>query len=139
MHHTFDDIRSRIAEPPTWFDSNGTPRYGEFTPGACPNIYADEVALVEIGCQSCGECFMVEMHHPLMEPEWTLKEHILNSEGALVHYGDPPAHGCVGDTMNCLDLRVVQYWHHKDDSVMLEWERVAELEIALPDASEDRS
>jgi hypothetical protein len=41
--------------------------------------------------------------------------------------------------MNCLDLRVVQYWHHKDDSVMLEWERVAELEIALPDASEDRS
>jgi hypothetical protein len=41
--------------------------------------------------------------------------------------------------MNCLDLRVVQYWHHKDGSVMMEWERVAALELALPDASEDRS
>jgi hypothetical protein len=26
------------------------------------------------------------------------------------HYGDPPAHGCVGDTMNCYDLRIVEFW-----------------------------
>jgi hypothetical protein len=135
MHHTFDDIRSRIAEPPAWFDSNGTPRYGEFTPGACPNIYADEVALVEIGCQACAEKFLVETHHSIMDfgTGWQLAARIRDE---CVHYGDPPAHGCVGDTMNCLDLRVVQYWHHQDGSVMLDWERVAELEIALPDAKE---
>ena len=137
MHHDFEDIRSRIAEPPTWFDSNGTPRYGEFVPGACPNIYADEVALVEIACQSCGECFMVEMHHDLTQPHVaSLRSRLASDADIWIHYGDPPAHGCTGDTMNCLDLRVVQYWHHQDGSVILEWDRVAELEIALPDAKE---
>jgi hypothetical protein len=133
MKHTFDDIRSRISEPPSWFDSNGTPRYGEFTPGASPKIYADEVALVEIACQCCNEKFLVEIYHAMYYRDMGVEARIRN--GSL-HCGDPPAHDCTGDTMNCLDLRVVQYWHHKGGKVIDVWERVAELEIALPDASE---
>jgi hypothetical protein len=132
MHHDFEDIRSRISEPPSWFDSNGTPRYGEFDPGACPCIYADEVALVEIACQACDQKFMVEIHRSITEHGfgWTLASKVRS-----LHYGDPPAHDCTGDTMNCLDLRVVEFWRRKHDP-MLEWERVAELEVALEDAQE---
>ena len=133
MNHDYQDIRSRIAEPPAWFDSNGTPRYGEFKPEACPCIYADEVALVEIACQLCGEVFHVEMHHSLTERGPKLADHV---RGAGIHYGDPPAHGCTGDTMNCLDLRVVQFWHHRDGSVMNEMVRAHELELDLPDAED---
>ena len=78
MKHTFDDIRSRISEPPSWFDSNGTPRYGEFTPNACPNIYADEVALVEIACQCCNEKFLVEIHHAMYYRDMGVEARIRN-------------------------------------------------------------
>jgi len=132
MHHHFDDIRSRITEPPSWFDSNGTPRYGEFKPGACPCIYADEVVLLEIGCQCCEQRFMAEIHHSITEHGfgWTLASRVQN-----LHYGDPPAHRCVGDTMTCLDFRVVQFWR-RTHTPMLDWERVPELEVMLEGVQE---
>jgi hypothetical protein len=124
MHADYADITSRIAEPPTWWDENGTPRFGAFTHDACPNIYADTVVLLEIGCQGCDRRFMVELSglthwNPLVI-------------GAAIHYGDPPRHGgCMGETMNCDDLRLVEVW--KKETYSRDWVRHVELETALPD------
>lgn len=104
MHTHYHDILDRITEPPSWWDQNGTPRYGAFTPQACPDIYSNQVVLLEIACQACGTLFQVEMHmglwddvqHSRLPREW--------------HYGDPPYHGCVGDTMNCDDRQVMEVW-----------------------------
>ena len=99
MHSNYRDILDRINEEPSWYDENGTPRYGEFAPDMCPNIYAHSVVLLEIACQSCGRRFRVEMN----EGPW-LPSDIPPKNW---HYGDPPAHGCVGDTMNCDDLVIL--------------------------------
>lgn len=118
MHHHYDDITSRIAEEPFWYDQNGTPRYGNFTPEACPNIYSNQVILLRIACQRCKKEFLVEMHAGFFEE--------LNPK--KLHYGDPPSHGgvdCIGgDTMNCDDIEVVEVWYRRD----FEWERKSELE-----------
>jgi DNA-directed RNA polymerase subunit RPC12/RpoP len=131
MNASFEDIRSRISEPPSWFDSNGTPRYGDFHPDLRPDIYAHEVALLEIACQSCGERFLVEEHSSTLDAfgkAGSLRNRIVKG---TIHYGDPPRHGnCAGETMNCEDLRILQFWQLNE----FEWERVSELEIALPDA-----
>ena len=100
----FDDITSRIEEEPQWWDSNGTPRYGKFKPDACPCIYSDTVVLLRISCQYCGEEFLVEMHRIYIDDNFVPKK---------LHYGDPPAHGCVGDTMNCNDIEVVKVYDRK--------------------------
>ena len=117
MKHTFDDITSRITEQPSWYDSNGTPRYGAFAPDQCPNIYADAVVLLRIECQACGRRFNVEMHS-----HWYAQL----AHPKKLHYGDPPAHGCVGDTMNCEDLEVLEVW--RKDRERYEWVRHPELE-----------
>jgi hypothetical protein len=102
VNHHFSDITSRIVEDPSWWDSNGTPRYGKFRPNRCPDIYSDIVVLLRIACQSCGREFDVEMHAVLWGEQFNPKK---------LHYGDPPSHDCVGDTMNCDDLAVVEVWH----------------------------
>lgn len=106
MHENYDDITSRIAEPPAWYDENGTPRYGEFAPDHCPNIYARTIGLFLISCQECGKQFHVEMHATSFDT-WR------NSNPPTKwHYGDPPRHDCTGagDSMNCIDLAVLQFW-----------------------------
>ena len=116
MKASYEDITSRIQESPTWYDEDGVPRYGKFSPEYCPDIYTNEVFLIRIACQDCGERFDVEMHSHIFE-------HIANPKE--LHYGDPPIHGCVGDTMNCEDLEILEAWHRK----LLEgWARVSELE-----------
>ena len=115
MHENYDDIKSRIAEEPSWYDANGTPRYGEFTPDMCPDIYSRSVVLLRIKCQSCGRPFDVEMHSSFFAPFKIPKR---------LHYGDPPIHGCVGDTMNCDDIAVLEVWHREG----LDWERRSEFE-----------
>lgn len=138
MLESYDDIRSRIAEPPIWFDSNGVPRYEPFSTDMLPNIYADEAVLYRICCQACRERFLVAdqqcMTDRLLSTKLTsLAEQIRN--GSL-HYGDPPAHGdgCSGNTMNCEDLKVLEYWTKKSIEGWPEWQRIPELEIALPDS-----
>ena len=118
MHILYGDILKRIAEKPEWYDSNGVPRYEIFNPDMCPNIYSNGVGLFLIACQSCGMEFKVEMHldifgrHKLIPPnKW--------------HYGDPPAHRCAGDSMNCEDLEVLFFFHRNDSG---EWERKKEFE-----------
>lgn len=53
---------------------------------------------------------------------------------APLHYGDPPSHGCVGDTENCYDLRVVEFWEKSyDRPVDIKWARHPEFEVHLQD------
>jgi hypothetical protein len=116
MKESYIDILDRINETPTWWDANGTPRYGPFTPQRCPNIYSRQVVLLAIVCQYCNQRFDVELHAGVFTPIRHPKK---------LHYGDPPAHGCVGDTMNCYDREVLEVWYREPTG---EWKRKPELE-----------
>lgn len=113
MHHDYSDIMSRIPEQPAWYDQNGVPRYGNFAPEMCPNIYADTIVLLAIACQACGQPFQVELSYDAFD---NLRYH---ERGAEVpkpkewEYGDPPVHGCVGDTMNSVPIAVLECWKHR--------------------------
>jgi hypothetical protein len=122
MYAAYDDIRSRIAEEPSWYDENGSPRYGVFSRELCPNIYAHEVVLLRIACQACGRRFDVEMNGDTFY-------HIRHPKN--LHYGDAPRHdGCAGDTMNCEDLAVLEVWQVNDRQ---EWIRRSDLEGLIDD------
>lgn len=147
MNHHYADIRSRIAEPPKWFDENAVPRYCEFSPDENAYIYADECALVLIGCQNCRATFKVAFSAS-QSRTWLrggmgdaesfrlAKDEIARGiRDQTLHYGDPPNVGCcgAGPTMNCLDLKVLEYWRRGERR---EWVRDASLEILLPDHPE---
>jgi len=124
MLGSFKDITSRIKTKPTWWDENGTPRYGKFGPMESPDIYATQVLLIKIGCQSCDETFLVEMSYGRYdELYYTYPRGPFDPKKPPPHYGDPPIHGCVGDTENCTDLEVVEFWE-KDKKVPWDWTRV---------------
>jgi len=138
--NAYEDIfalAERLGEKPRWFDENGVPRYCEHHPSSSADIYAVEVALVLISCQQCGVEMPVQMSHDLGDLLDRVPVSLAEAarEGTL-HYGDPPAHDdgadyChAGCTMNCWDLRVLEFWRRTG----FEWERVAALEIELPGA-----
>jgi len=116
MKEGYSDILSRIEADPKWYDQNGTPRYDDFHPRYCPDIYSSQVVLLRIGCQVCGREFDVEMHAGI----FSRIEH-----PHKLHYGDPPIHDCVGDTMNCEDLEVLEVWKKQDT---FDWTRLHALE-----------
>jgi hypothetical protein len=120
MHENYNDIKDRIEELPYWYDEYGTPRYGAFDPDLCPDIYSSHVGLFLIACQHCGKTFKVEMHADIWDRN-------LRHPPKKWHYGDPPVHNCTGDTMNCDDLEVLEFWN-KDNRKDPRWERVPEFE-----------
>lgn len=119
MKSNYQDILDRIPEEPKWHDQNGVPRYDKFHPGLCPDIYSNQVILLKISCQACCREFQVEIHGnwyaPIRQPN-------------KLHYGDPPRHGCVGDSMNCEDLEVLQAWCRDASFATDDWKRMPELE-----------
>jgi hypothetical protein len=132
MLESYNDIRSRIPEQPKWHDEHGVPRYDDFHPSLSPNVYAAEVLLYEIACQNCDARYLVEENwnaYDLLsiisgKPTPALSDRVRRQ---AVHYGDPPCWECgAGATMNCLDIRTVQFWTRDNDCH--EWERVPELE-----------
>lgn len=136
MHNDYDDITSRIAEPPKWWDENGVPRYCEFHPNAVPDIYCDEAVLFGVTCQGCETRFKVALsRHRAMaevmakrndyEPR-TLAQQI---QDKTLHYGDPPNTRCcpAGPTMNSEPRIVLEYWC-KDK---WEWVRDKSLEVSI--------
>lgn len=142
MKQDFADIRQAIIRPPQWFDENGTPRYLPHHPDLCPDIYADEIALLLISCQSCGRQFPVQMSTSPIE---RAERHLMQSRFSdsirfwrsmrgktkawyPLHYGDPPAHSCVGSTMDCEYIAVVQLWHRNEKHA---WVRLPEYEVLL--------
>lgn len=147
MHSEYSDITSRIPEAPSWYDENGTPRYGEFTPMMLADIYADECVLMEVGCQGCALVFRVAMSSSVMvrlsevitrglsvdTGEPVLAKQIV---AGSIHYGDPPNHvktDHAGSTMNSIPRRVVEYWSREAGHHGYGWKRRAEFEIAIDD------
>lgn len=141
---------------PTWLDENGTPRFSPHHPKLCPDIYATEVALLRISCQSCGAEYDVQMSWSLAgsiltaarlgdPPDAQIAETSLSAmvRAGTIHYGDPPCDRCAaGATMNCWDLRVLEFWSRDQRLVeaaelprggLVDWVRVPDLEIELPD------
>jgi len=154
MHNSYSDIVDRIKEQPIWWDNNGVPRYEKFRPYLMPDIYADEAVLYLIECQGCGTEFQVAETHSFKDimramrgvcshlSEEEQKELIRKQSEAstlasqiksgYLHYGDPPNTGCcgAGSTMNCMDIKVLEYWKKAN----FEWVRDSQLEIDLSDA-----
>jgi hypothetical protein len=163
MRNGYDDILERIPNRPKWWDERGVPRYCDFVPREVANIYADERVLLMIACQDCGHQFKVAMtsslfdravhaiqRNPNSTPDEikkqlapTLAEQIRDGS---IHYGDPPAYfgkyaeakeggACChsGATMNCIDLKVLEYWRRGDSDKGEAWDtRDAAFEIDLP-------
>ncbi len=138
MHNYYDDILSRIDEPPQWFDENAVPRYGSFAPSKLANIYSSEAALVEIACQSCGTRFKVAFANGMGDdivdaiahrPRRRLADKIRER---TIHYGDPPNMLCCefGASENSRALRVLEYWSRTPNS---DWTQERDLEINLKD------
>lgn len=156
MNNSYEDIRSRIAEEPKWFDEEAVPRYCTFAPRETANIYADSSCLVEITCQGCGHAFQVcfsdsrtrrllraldalraegvEATTELMQEraELLTLEHAI--ETRELHYGDPPNIYCcaAGPTMNSVPRRVLEFWGRNPDLRSAErWLRLPEYEVDI--------
>jgi len=134
MHANYRDIIGKLGEP-RWWDEHAVPRYCEFSPDRVANIYATEVALAEIACQSCGHRFRVAFSWS--QSAWInyqiprLSE-ILCSYGEL-DYGDPPNLPCcpAGPTMMSDPVGVIEFWK-RDGTTKYEWKRDKTLEGVAP-------
>lgn len=140
----YEDVTSRIDEPPKWYTKYGYPRYCEFSPGET-GVYVHYALLVEIQCQSChrpflvGEGYQRENIYAILDGDEENFFYDLNKIVEGYHYGDPPPHDCVGDTMNCDDIRFVEVWDREkgiekhtrengEEFLFKTWGRVTELE-----------
>jgi hypothetical protein len=148
MKASYNDIKSRIKEVPRWYDEYGVPRYEKFLPRLVSDIYAQEVVLLKIACQECHQEFLVAISWdayrliPFLvglrnESFSTLIRRWVKGDkkGCVpLHYGDPPRHGnCAGNTMNCYDLEIVEFWRRR-----WEWRRNKRYEkIELEKIEED--
>lgn len=129
MKPSYDDILDLIEKDPKWHDQFGVPRFCDFHPEKSSNIYAKEVILLLIRCQNCSKTFFVEMNasHEIHEKNtleyraknWTAYKFI------PIHYGDPPRHDCVGDTMNSEPIEIKEFWKREK----IDWIRQPHLEI----------
>lgn len=144
MHEFYRDIRDRIPEDPIWFDEHAVPRYAPFSPGLCADVYAKEAVLLRILCQSCGYPMDVAVtcgyKYAIKLGWWKREQELIEAaikgtylvkeiQENTIHYGDPPYHACPGggETMNCVDVAVLQYWRN----TALEWQRFPEYEVLL--------
>lgn len=134
MHHFYEDIITPLGDP-IWWDEYAVPRYCEFSPKVVANIYAHEVVFFLIACQACRTPFKVAMSFGTV-PDIVMKRTPLADrvKNDTLHYGDPPNIACCGPgpTMNCLDIKVLEFWRQED----MEWARVSELEVKLEDGKE---
>lgn len=138
MNHHYKDIRDRIAETPQWWDEHAVPRYCAFTPNQVADIYAVEVALIEIACQNCGALFNVAWSRSVHRIGWNEDGTVYVKESEpfdpqRFHYGDPPNAGCcdAGPTMNSIPRRVLESWRRS-----FEWIRQPDKEVIVEDDEE---
>jgi len=117
MNNTFEDITDKLGEP-TWYDEHGFPRYCEFHPSRTANIYGYFCVLLRISCQYCGKEFEVSI---TMDGIDMMR---LRGEDINWHYGDPPNHGCTGDSMNSEPREILECWQN----TLAEWKRLPEKE-----------
>lgn len=131
----FTDITSRIAEPPIWYSEGGVPRYEPFSPRHL-GVYDHYGVLYEIECQACGKHIQVGRglphygfvrHDDVLKAEFYSLQDLLSGSG----FGDPPQHGCVGDTMTSIDTRIVEAWSRETGPWIRHHD--AELDFAKPE------
>jgi len=108
MRIHYADILGKIKEPPRWWDSLGVPRFCDFHPDVCPDLYADEIILLEIACQECKKQFVVQYDwnsqvSELSKPSENIKD---------ICYGCPPHNKCclMGPSQQSISLRTIQFW-----------------------------
>lgn len=129
MNRYYQDLLNLSPTPPLWFDEHAVPRFCPFAPDEVANIYAAEVVLLGIECQSCETRFEVAM-------SWSDADLVLRKQRRFsldvqaLHYGDPPNIQCcpAGPTMNSEPKRVLEFWRRDG---RFEWTRVPELEVAI--------
>lgn len=138
MKALYEDILALTDKSPDWYDMDGVPRFAEFHPSLCPNIYAKEVILLEIQCQDCDRRFKVEMHWSHHGGKQSISKAIEADDLGYIHYSDPPRHSkhgdrlCyAGDTMNSEQVRIVEFWSKANP--IGEWQRKPEYEIEWDD------
>lgn len=129
MNCCYDDILREMkfmGKEPIWFDENAVPRFCDFHPEQCSNIYAKEACLLEIECQACERKFLVCLSSFLN----TSIGHFI--ETRMLEYGDPPNVDCcaAGPTMTSNAKRVHEFWRKNKDT-NYEWKRFHELEVDL--------
>jgi hypothetical protein len=120
MHNAYKDITSRLGTP-QWYDEYAVPRYDAFKPNDVADIYANQVALLLIACQSCGQQFKVAISSGLLDKKL--------SEYCSFGYGDPPNADCcgAGATMTSDTIAVLEFYKRE----WTDWIRVEELEGVL--------
>jgi hypothetical protein len=144
MYQPYLDIIEKLGAP-KWWDENGVPRYEDFEPRLCADIYAKYAALIEIECQGCEK-------HLAVSASWSLLRNVKDiawdengkngqpkeglpkqGDAGCFGYGDAPWHGhngdfnnqCGGTTMTTSTVRILQCW--KRDA--FDWLRMPEHEI----------
>lgn len=121
MKAAYEDIKEKIKQEPIWYDTHGVPRYKLFHPKFSPNIYATECCLVKIRCQYCEQEFLVELNASDDNLKRLMKQNDL-------YCGDPPRHDCVGDTMTCDEINIVEFWERNGKC---DWKRNKKYEVKL--------
>lgn len=117
----YQDIKDAAGnKTPVWYDGNGVPRYAPFHPHML-GVYDQFALLMEIQCQSCNRKFLVgrgwQRHEVRFANGHTeVITHTLRDLAETWGYGDPPRHGCIGDTMGCIPQRIVQAWHQTHET-----------------------
>ncbi len=112
MHCEYTEILEAMGDP-KWWDENAVPRYVDFHPSKCANIYADDVVLLQISCQACQHLFFVAMSQGAYEK--AVKRDWSQPDAFPPHYGDPPrltGDRCcpAGPTMNVEMEEVLERW-----------------------------
>lgn len=140
MHSCYHEILDVMGEP-IWWTEDGVPRYIPFAPEEAGNLYAYEVALIEIACQACDHRFHVCISSTRMDKALkdrvTVRDRIAGLDtprrpGMLlpsrsVYCDDPPNINCCapGPTMTATPVMVEQVWLRSHDEG---WVRAPELE-----------
>ncbi len=136
MNPSYRDIHEAAGREPEWYDDNGTPRFAPFDPMLL-GVYDHFVILARIECQDCGKRFLVGCGWPTTRVVSWRENGKFDCRVSSVtwetirprefHYGDPPNHGCIGDTMNSIPLEIVEAW----DETNFDWTRIAAYEGSL--------
>lgn len=136
MNNNFTDITDKLGTP-EWYDIYGYPRYCRFHPSVTHDIYSIMTSLIEIRCQECFCTFEVVMSYgqinliKLDGSHLHAKDILPTKDNMHVywHYGDPPFHDCIGDTMNSEIVKILEFWTRNYD-IEDGWVRKKEYELS---------
>ena len=137
------DILEAIDAEPLWYDGSGVPRYAPFIPSML-GVYDAFAVHARIACQGCRRPFEVARGWTSRwfapGAEMGTSELVRPTLDELVRgfrYGDPPRHGCGGDSMQSVGLRILAAWSNSPGRDWLHHPEYAGLSILPEWVSED--